>query len=106
VAAAATAAPTAVPVPTATPNTQPVAGSYIHIAVRLGENLVTYTYRYGIRGDALRAANPQIKDAAIIYPGDVLTIPVVASFTPSRTTPFFYVLQTGDTLTTVGANLR
>ena len=105
-AATATAAPTAVPLPTATPDTRPIEGSYIHTVVRLGENLVTYTYRYGVRGDALRAVNPQIKDANIIYPGNVLTIPVVASFTPSRTTPFFYILQAGDTLATVGAKFE
>ena len=58
--------------------------TFAFVTYRLGENLVTYTYRYGVRGDALRAVNPQIKDANIIYPGNVLTIPVVASFTPSR----------------------
>ncbi len=105
-AAVATAAPTAVPLPTATPDTRLIEGNYIHIVVRLGENLVTYTYRYGVRGDVLRAANPQIQDANIIYPGNVLTIPVVASFTPSRTTPFFYILQAGDTLATVGAKFE
>jgi LysM repeat protein len=96
-------APTATPLPTAVPDTRPVEGNYIHVAVRLGENLVTYTYRYGVTGGALQAANPQLPDPNKIYPGDVLNIPVVASFTPSRTTPFFYILQPGDNLYTVGA---
>jgi LysM repeat protein len=97
---------TATPLPSATPNTQPVEGDYIHISVRLGENLVTYTYRYGVTGGALLAANSQLKDPSKIYPGDNLTIPVIASFTPSRTTPFFYVIQPGETLYTVGTKFE
>jgi LysM repeat protein len=97
---------TATPLPSATPDTRPIEGNYIHISVRLGENLVTYTYRYGVTGGALLAANSQLKDPSMIYPGDNLTIPVVASFTPSRTTPFFYILQPGDTLYTVGAKFE
>ena len=94
--------PTATPLPTATPDTTVIQGNYLHIVVRDGENLVTYTYRYGVTGGALLAANPQLKDPSKIYPGDVINIPVVASFTPSRTTPFFYVLQPGDNLFTLG----
>jgi LysM repeat protein len=99
-------APTATPLPTATPDTRVIQGNYLHIVVREGENLVTYTYRYGVTGGALLAANPQLADPNKIYPGDVLNIPVVASFTPSRTTPFFYVLQPGDNLFTLGTKFE
>jgi LysM repeat protein len=98
--------PTNTPLPTAVPNTAPVAGNYIQIAVKDGENLATYTYRYGVTGGALLAANPQLKDPNKIYAGEIINVPVVASFTPSRTTPFFYVVQPGDTLASVAAKFE
>ena len=98
--------PTATLLPTATPDTRVIQGNYLHIVVREGENLVTYTYRYGVTGGALVAANSQLADPSKIYPGDVINIPVVASFTPSRTTPFFYVLQPGDNLLNLGAKFE
>jgi LysM repeat protein len=97
---------TAAPVPSATPNVTPSVGNYIVITIRLGENLVTYTYRYGVSGASLLAANPQMKEPNVIYPGDHLTIPVVVSFTPSRSTPFFYTLTAADALFTVAAKFE
>jgi LysM repeat protein len=52
------------------------------------------------------AANPQIKNVDLIYPGDILTIPVTASYTPSRTTPFFYVVSAGETAATIAAKFE
>ncbi len=104
--ATASATKTSTPLPTATANVTPVAGNNIVITVRQKENLVTYTYRYGVRGAALLAANPQLKDPSKLYPGDQLIIPVAVSFTPSRSTPFFYVVMPGDTLATLGAKFE
>ena len=87
--------------PTPVPVIVPVEGELIRTVVRLGESLATYTYRYGVTGGALRAANPQLKDPNLIYPGDIITVPVLVSFTPSRTTPFYYVVQPTDTLLSI-----
>ena len=48
------------------------------------------------------AVNPQIKDPNLLFPGDVITIPVVSTFTPSRTTPFFYNVQAGENAAIIG----
>jgi LysM repeat protein len=99
-----TATKTPVPgTPTAIP---PVAGNFIKVTVRTGESLLVYTYRYGVTGGLIRAANPQLLDPNLLFPGQVVTIPVPVSFTPSRTTPFFYVVQTGDTTASIGAKFE
>lgn len=95
----ATPAPTAVPgtpVPAATPSLAIVPGQYIQVRLKSGENFLVYSIRYGVNGAALRAVNLQIKDPNNFPIGTVVTIPVTASFTPSRTTPFFYVVQSGE----------
>ncbi len=91
------------PVP-ATPTATPIPGSanWIKVTVHSGESLVTYVARYGVSGGLIRQANPQLKDPNLIFPGDIINIPVNVSFTPSRTTPFFYVVQAGDTTTSIG----
>ncbi len=97
-----TPTPTKTPTPgpaTATPTVTKVpaaSNGFIQTTVREGESFVTYTYRYGVSGGLLRAVNLQIANPQLIFPGEVITIPVVASFTPSRTTPFFYVVLAGD----------
>ncbi|MBI2975638.1 MAG: LysM peptidoglycan-binding domain-containing protein [Chloroflexi bacterium] len=102
--------PTVAPVtPTATVSATPppvATGSFITVTVRSGESFVTYTSRYGVDGGAIRAANPQIKNVDLIYPGQVLTIPVIATFTPSRTTPFFYTIVAGDTASGIAAKFE
>ena len=97
--APATATPTATKVGT-------TASGFIQTTVRQGESFVTYTFRYGVSGGRLRAANLQIADPALIFPGQVITIPVVASFTPSRTTPFFYGVAGGDTPSSIAAKFE
>ena len=94
---------TATPAATTVPSTS---SGYIQTTVRQGESFVTYAFRYGVSGGRLRAANMQIADPALIYPGQVITIPVVASFTPSRTTPFFYMAKAGDNSATIAAQFE
>jgi LysM repeat protein len=101
-----TPTPSKTPTPGATPTATKVGTTsegFIQTVVRSGESFVTYTYRYGVSGGRLRAANPQLRDPSLIFPGQVITIPVAASFTPSRTTPFFYVVQSGDSTTSIAA---
>src|SRR5690242_10516372 len=67
---------------------------FITITVKAGDNLGKYTFRFGVTPQALIAAN-SFKDPNLIFPGQTVVIPVVKSFTPSLTTPFFYVVQSG-----------
>jgi LysM repeat protein len=84
------------PGPSATPTT-PGSENWIKVTVRSGESLVTYVGRYGVTGGRIRQANPHLADPNLIFPGDVINIPVAMSFTPSRTTPFFYQVKAGET---------
>lgn len=95
------------PVP-ATPTATPIPGSenWIKVTVRSGESLVTYVSRYGVSGGLIRQANPQLRDPNLIFPGDIINIPVAVSFTPSRTTPFFYVVQGGETAASIAAKFE
>jgi LysM repeat protein len=95
--------PTKTPTPTGIP---PVSGNFIQVTVRSGESLVTYTYRYGVTGGRIRLANPQLLDPNLLFPGTVVTIPVPVSFTPSRTTPFFYGVASGDTITSIATKFE
>ncbi|AEJ41348.1 LysM repeat-containing protein [Sulfobacillus acidophilus TPY] len=46
-----------------------------HYTVQKGDTLSAIAARYGISLAALEAANPQIKDPNLIYPGETITIP-------------------------------
>jgi nucleoid-associated protein YgaU len=58
-----------------------------HIAIRPGQNLWTiarHAYGEGIRYTVIYAANRQdIRDPDLIYPGQVLALPVSASAPPT-----------------------
>jgi len=72
-------------------------GQFITITVKEGESLATYTRLYGVTGLSMLAVN-DIPDPNVIFPGQVITIPVIKSFTPSLTTPFYYTVQSGDNI--------
>ena len=57
-------------------------------------------------GHRLRNANLNIADPNLIVPGQVIIVPVVVSLTPSRTTPFFYVVQGGDSTASIAAKFE
>ncbi|MCC7358638.1 MAG: LysM peptidoglycan-binding domain-containing protein [Anaerolineales bacterium] len=80
--------------------------NWIKVSVRSGESFVTYVARYGVTGGRLRLANPHIADPNIIHPGDTVFVPVNVSFTPSRTTPFFYIVKAGDTTASIAAKFE
>ncbi|MDY6119390.1 MAG: LysM domain-containing protein, partial [Sodaliphilus sp.] len=44
-------------------------------SVREGESLERIAHRYGLGTDQLRKANPQLKDADMLHPGDKLKVP-------------------------------
>jgi LysM repeat protein len=107
---------TAAPTPTSTtkpgasatpgPTATTAAGNFIQVTVHRGESFLTYVSRYGVNRRRLRAANPKLLDPNIIFPGQILIVPVPVSFTPSRTTPFFYVVQGGETAAAVAAKFE
>ena len=100
---------TAAPGATAGPSPTPVPGSnpnFIRLTVRSGESFVTYVARYGVTGGLLRQANPQILNPNLIFPGNTVIVPVIVSFTPSRTTPFFYAVLGGENANTIAAKFE
>jgi LysM repeat protein len=103
-----TPVPGATPTKTAAPDVKPPAGgeNWIKVSVRSGESFVTYVARYGVSGGRLRTANPQIADPNVIRPGDTVFVPVNVSFSPSRTTPFFYVVKAGDTAASIATKFE
>jgi LysM repeat protein len=95
--------PTNTPVPSATAIG---AADFIQVTVHAGESFVTYVARYGVSGHRLRNANQQLADPNLIFPGQVIVVPVIVSFTPSRTTPFFYAVQGGDSVASIAAKFE
>jgi len=95
--------PTLGPTPTVTPVG---AGNFIHVIVYSGESFITYVARYGVDRRRLRLANENIADPNLIFPGQTIIVPVVVSQTPSRTTPFFYVVKSGDTSASIAAKFE
>ncbi len=106
--------PTTTPLPaSATPGsvlpTAPVLANSFQVTVRAGESLLVLSQRFGVRGAALLAANPQLgtgDNANIVFPGQVINIPLVRSTTPSRTTPFFYTIASGETLNSLATRFE
>ncbi|MEP7356819.1 MAG: LysM peptidoglycan-binding domain-containing protein [Anaerolineales bacterium] len=101
-------APTATTAPGATPaaTASGVAGNFIQVTVHSGESFITYVARYGVNRRTLRLANPNLADPNLIFPGDIIIVPVAISFSPSRTTPFFYVVKGGETAAGVAAKFE
>jgi LysM repeat protein len=96
-------APTQTPVPSATPVG---ANNFIQVVVHPGESFVTYVARYGVSPHRLRNANQEFADPNVFFPGQTVIVPVVVSQTPSRTTPFFYVVKSGDTSASIAAKFE
>jgi LysM repeat protein len=80
-------------------------GQYIRVVVQPGDSLAKYAFTYGTSGSAMLAVNT-LPNPDIIHPGEVITIPVIKTQTPSLTTPFYYIAQNGDTLTSVGTKFH
>lgn len=68
------------------PVNPPPPGSYV---VQAGDTMSGIAQKFGVSLKALEAANPQVTNPNLIFPGQVLTIPVGV---------VTYVVQPGDTL--------
>lgn len=66
--------------------------------IRSGDTLSAIASRFTVSVAALTAANPQITNPNLIFPGEVLAIPGQAAAAGSR-----YVVQTGDTLSAIAS---
>ncbi len=86
------------------PVTPPRAGR--RYVVRSGDTLGNIAARFGVTVDDILRANPQIRDANLIYPGMVIIIPGAVVGPPPRPTPpprrtRPYIVQRGDTLSAI-----
>lgn len=79
-----------------TANTQPnvVQQSTTH-TVRRGDTMSQIAANNGVSLEALKAANPQIRNASLIFPGDKINIPSGQAAS--------YTVQRGDTLSAIAA---
>ncbi len=81
---------------TGIPNT---GGNVISYTVQRGDTLRIIADRYGTTVNAILAYNPQIVNPNLIYPGQVLTVPVGnTGGIPNTGGTVTYVVQRGDTL--------
>lgn len=70
-----------------------------HYTVQTGDSMYSIAQKFNVSLEDLIAANPQIKDPNLIYPGEVLCIPgrPVAHCRHG----FIYIVKPGDTLTSI-----
>jgi LysM repeat protein len=66
--------------------------------VKQGDTLSEIAQRFCVSLAALEAANPQIHDPNLIFPGQVVTVPV------NPPPPGTYVVQPGDTMSGIAQN--
>jgi len=100
-------APMGHPAPvSAAPVAQEGVGELVKVTFAAGDSLLRFVRIYGVTGSSIRAINPQLKDPNTIAPGMVITLPVVKTFTPSLSTPFFYTAQAGDDLFSICAKFE
>jgi len=77
--------------------------------VQRGDSLFTIAQRFGTTVPAILAANPQITDPSLIFPGQRICIPRVTAPPPTTPPPpppcappnFLYTVQSGDSLFTI-----
>ena len=78
--------------------------------IQTGDTLFSIAQQFGVDLDELIAANPQIADPNIIFPGQFITIPTEPAAPPIPPPGFNYVVQPGDTLSFIaqqfGVNLN
>lgn len=66
--------------------------------VQPGDTLFRIGRRFGVTVQQLLAANPQITDPNLIFPGQIINVPVAITPPPA---PGRYVVQPGDTLSRI-----
>ena len=83
--------------PTISPATPPCPNGQLY-TVKPGDSMYTIARQFGIPLSSLIAANPQVSDPNLIFPGQSLCVP--GSMIPPMTCPggFVYTVQSGDSL--------
>ena len=67
--------------------------------VQPGDTMFLIAQRFGVSLNALIAANPQVPDPNVIFPGQVLCVPTgLPTPTPPCQLGFLYTVQPGDTM--------
>ncbi|MBE3599505.1 MAG: LysM peptidoglycan-binding domain-containing protein [Limnochordaceae bacterium] len=66
--------------------------------VQPGDSMFSIARRFGITLDALIAANPQIPNPNVLFPGDVLCVPQAPACPPGSQV---YTVRPGDTMFTI-----
>ncbi|MEI9893878.1 MAG: LysM peptidoglycan-binding domain-containing protein [Chthoniobacter sp.] len=112
----ATSAPQTAPVPAVAP-VKPVTSQQYH--VKAGDTLAKVAFAYGVTPAEIIEAN-HLKEGSVLHQGQTLTIPAKtdkiadahkagttprqADVAPTTTTPGFYTVKKGDTLTSIARN--
>ncbi|MDN5345470.1 MAG: hypothetical protein PWQ18_1584, partial [Clostridia bacterium] len=80
----------------------PACSGGFYYTVQSGDSMYTIAQRFGVSLNDLIAANPQVKDPNLIYPGQVLCVPKVAPPGPPPCPGgFYYTVQQGDSMYTI-----
>jgi len=69
--------------------------------VQLGDTLSSISHKFGVSPDVILDVNHLRNRPDLIFVGETLTLPISMGFTPSLVSPFFYVIQAGDTVQTL-----
>lgn len=69
--------------------------------VQPGDSIYSISRKFGVSIDAILAANPQIVDPGVIYPGQKICIPYPD--VPDCPEGFIYTVEPGDTIYTIAA---
>lgn len=83
----------------AAPHDSPL-GVFTYI-VQLGDTLATISRKFGVSADRILDANNLRTRPDLIFVGEKLIIPADITTIPSYVNPFFYTVQTGDTVQTL-----
>ncbi|MDP2871642.1 MAG: SafA/ExsA family spore coat assembly protein [Bacillota bacterium] len=88
-----------VPAHTPAPSPPSCPGGFIYV-VQSGDTMFKIAQRFGVTLSALIAANPQIPNPNLIFPGQRICVPAGAVTPPPPSCPggFIYIVQSGDTM--------
>ncbi len=82
------------------PDGDRIGNAQLQHQVSRGETLSSIGQRYGVSAQALAAANPQLSNPNLIYPGDSLRVPAADVGGDAART---HVVRSGETLSEIGA---